>query len=429
MSPSFEEQPPIKTMRSPSTFRLAPAFPGRNGLIPTLVALVLSAAAFAAPSTPAHWVATWAASPSLPPPNEQQMTRDHFVIHDATLREIVHTTLGGAEVRVRFATTFGTESVRVAAASILTPSGTLRPLSFAGQASFTIPPNAVVVTDPVALDVPADSDLTINLYLQGPVKAASIHYVASQISSIVPGDQTRATAWPRRGDGMAFPHWAFLAGVDVAAPDTAATIVAFGDSITDGVHSTVNANHRWPNYLFRDLQAAGRHDLAVVDAGISGNRLITDAAPSAGVSALSRLDRDVLTQPGVRYIIVLEGINDIGHAAPGSLTSADLVAGLAQLAARAHELGLKLYGATLTPDGGAKRGYYTAETEKIRDGYNAWIRSNAVLDGYVDFDQVTRDPAHPQNFLPAYDSGDHLHPNDAGYKAMADAIPLSFFAQ
>lgn len=431
MPPLFAEELPTKIMNPHRNTRLHSAVPGCKRLIQALAAILLSAAAFAVPSSaaPAHWVATWAASPSLAPDNARVMARNHFIIHDATLREIVHTSLGGPEVRVRFATTFGTESVHIAAASILTPSGTLRPLTFAGKSSFTMPPNAVVVTDPVALDVPADSDLAINLYLQGTVNAASIHYVASQISYIAPGDQTGSKAWPRKGDGIAFPRWAFLAGVDVAAPASAATIVAFGDSITDGVHSTVNANHRWPNDLFRRLQSAGRKHLSVVDAGISGNRLITDAARSSGVSALARLDRDVLTQPGVRYIIVLEGINDIGHAAPGSLTSADLIAGLAQLAERAHELGLKIYGATLTPDGGAKRGYYTAETEKIREGYNAWIRSNKLLDGYVDFDRVTRDPAHPKYFLPAYNSGDDLHPNDAGYQAMAAAIPLSFFAQ
>ena len=410
--------------------RILAVFTGRRGLVSMVAAGVLfTTPVFAGPSAeaPEHWVATWCTSPSLPRATERERVRDHFVLHDATLREIVHTSLGGSEVRVRLATAFGTVPVRIVSASVLSRSGTLRPLTFAGKASFTIPPNAVVVTDPVAMTVPADSDLAISLYVEGPVDAAAIHYAASQISYQEPGDQTRSAAWPGPGGGTPFPRWAFLAGVDVSAPVSAGTVVAFGDSITDGVHSTVNANRRWPNDLFRRLQAAGITDLSVVDAGISGNQLIHDAAPSSGVSALSRFDRDVLAQPGVRTVIVLEGINDIGHAAPGSLRSEELIAGLAQLAERAHEMGLKLYGATLTPDGGAKRGYYTAETEKIRQGYNAWIRTTPLLDGYVDFDKVTRDPAHPQNFLPAYDSGDHLHPNDAGYQAMAEAIPLSFF--
>ncbi len=412
--------------------RFFAVFTGCKGLVSIVAAGVLFAApVFAGPSSaaPQHWVATWCTSASLPRATEAERVRDHFILHDATLREIVHTTLGGPQVRVRLSTAFGAVPVRIVSASILSRSGTVRPLTFAGKPSFTIPANAVVVTDPVAMDIPADSDLAINLYLHGPINAAAIHYAASQISTIEPSDQTRSTVWPSSGEGTHFLHWAFLAGVDVTAPDSATTIVALGDSITDGVHSTVDANHRWPNDLFRRLQSAGRTDLSVVDAGISGNRLITDAAPSSGVSAISRFDRDVLAQPGVRTVIVLEGINDIGHAAPGSLSSADLIAGLAQLAERAHEMGLRIYGATLTPDGGAKRGYYTAETEGIREGYNAWIRSTTLLDGVIDFDKATRDPAHPQNFLPAYDSGDHLHPNDAGYQAMADAIPLSYFAR
>jgi lysophospholipase L1-like esterase len=220
--------------------------------------------------------------------------------------------------------------------------------------------------------------------------------------------------------------WLLLARLEVAAPSRTGSIVAFGDSITDGARSTVDMNARWPDVLARRLAAQrGNGTTAVVNAGISGNRVLGDGA---GVSALARFDRDVLMQTGATHVIVMEGINDIGQARSNpSPTAADLIAGHKQLIERAHARGLKIIGATLTPFEGAA--YFTAEGETKRQALNEWIRKSGAYDGVIDFDQVTRDPAMPSRLNPLYDSGDHLHPADAGYKAMGDAVDLALFKQ
>jgi lysophospholipase L1-like esterase len=234
--------------------------------------------------------------------------------------------------------------------------------------------------------------------------------------------------------------WAFLAGVDVLAPESAATIIAFGDSITDGSKSTVDTNHRWPDFLAARLLARrGAAKLAVVDMGIGGNRVLNDGAtsgsPRAGVNALARFDEDVLAVPGAKYLIVLEGINDIGRLGAAAkpieqITPRDIIAGLRQMIDRAHSHGIAVIGCTLTPFEGeaqSARGYYAPEKEKLRAEVNDWIRGGNAYDGVIDFDRVVRDPNRPTRFLAAFDSGDQLHPGDAGYKAMADAIDLNLF--
>jgi lysophospholipase L1-like esterase len=228
-----------------------------------------------------------------------------------------------------------------------------------------------------------------------------------------------------------------VTGVDVLAPESTSALVAFGDSITDGAHSTVDANHRWPDFLAARLLARGGHKgVAVLDAGIGGNRILHDAGSTNvrfGVSALARFDRDVLAQPGVKYVIVLEGINDLGHAGSSaplseSVTADDLIAGLKQLIERAHEKGIKIFGATLTPFAGMpSKTYFTPEKEAIRKAVNQWIRTGKAFDGVVDFEKAVRDPANPDRMAASYDSGDHLHPGDAGYKAMGEAVDLSLF--
>jgi lysophospholipase L1-like esterase len=401
-----------------------------------LLALLLGGAtAAAAPAV--HWVAVWGASPARQIPGAGRMAAAKLVFRGETLREIVPASLGGDTARVRLSNVFGPEPVEIGAAHLAVCAGgkaimpgTDRVLTFGGRGSVTLPPGAVLLSDPVDLRVPAGGELTISLYVPGPAAAAGIHYDAQQTCYVGAGDQ--AGAADLRLERKLF-CWTFLGGVDVLAPPAAEAVVAFGDSITDGAHSTRNANERWPDLLAARLRAAGGPERSVVDAGIGGNRLLHDGyhLVQFGVNGLARFGRDVLEQPGVRDVIVLEGINDIGH--PGSnapesqtVTAADLIGALRQLIGRAHERGLRIIGATLTPFAGTTyRGYYTPAKEEVREAVNRWIRTSGAFDGVVDFDRAVRDPADPLRLLPRYDSGDHLHPDDAGYRAMAAAIDLS----
>jgi lysophospholipase L1-like esterase len=381
-----------------------------------------------------HWVATWGASPA------PQITAAEQQIHfeRQTLREIVHISLGGKTVRVRFSNAYGKETVQVGAAHIALRSkdsaiapGTDRPVTFGGQTSVAIPPDALILSDPVPLDVPAAADLAISIFLPNKVTGAGIHYSAQQTSYVASDDDTSKPDLP---NAAKITSWIFLTGVDVAAPASANTVVAFGDSITDGARSTNDANHRWPDILAARLLAAHKKT-GVLDAGIGGNRILHDATTNVrfGMNALARFDRDVLAQSGVKYVILLEGINDLGHAgssAPAAerVTTEDLIAGMQRMIERAHEKGIKVFGGTLTPfEGTPFQGYFTPEKEAQRKALNQWIRSSHAFDGVIDFDQVVRDPQHPDRILAKYDGGDHLHPGDAGYKAMGEAIDLSMF--
>jgi lysophospholipase L1-like esterase len=394
-----------------------------------------------------HWVGTWGAAPS-PQAAPEQMRTLKLAFNNQTLREIVHTTIGGDTVRVRLSNAFGTEAVEIGAAHIALRgtgseivAGSDRPLTFGGQAVAKIPANAVMLSDPVKLSVPAAGDLAISLYIPGSALGGGVHYAAQQTAWVSAGDTTAAPSLTRASmpEPATITSWVFLTGVDVLAPESVGSIVAIGDSITDGSRSTVDANHRWPDELAARLLAQkSRNKFSVIDMGIGANRILHDggtANPRAGVNALARFDRDVLAEPGVKYAIVLEGINDIGHAgssAPPSeaVTAEDIIAAMKQMIERAHEQGVRIIGATLTPFEGesqSSRGYYTAEKAKIRDAVNEWIRKGNAFDGFVDFDKAVRDPQNPTKFLPLYDSGDQLHPSDAGYKAMGDAIDLNLF--
>ena len=368
------------------------------------------------------------------------MRETHLQFQNQTLREIVHISIAGDSVRIRLSNAYAKTSVDLDAVHIaLRAQGSAiiassdRVLTFSGRPSVTIPRDALVVSDPVKLSSGAAADLAISIFLAKPTMAAGIHYSAQQTSYIGEGDLTSAASIE---SATIIKSWVFLGGVDVLAPESAAAVVAFGDSITDGAASTPDANRRWPNLLADRLLAQhGRRQIAVVDAGIGGNRILHDASSNVefGVNALARFDRDALAQPGVRYVIVLEGINDIGHAgtsAPDSETvsAEDIIAGLKQLIERAHEHGVKIFGATLTPFAGTIfPGYYTPAKDVKRKAVNDWIRTSHSFDGVIDFDRAIRDPNNPDRMLPAYDGGDHLHPGDAGYKAMANAIDLSLF--
>ena len=400
--------------------------------------LFLLLLAFALPARD-HWVATWAASPSPQMADAAEMRKANLVFDNQTLRQIVHVSLGGKSIRVRLSNAYGKQEVEIASARIALRStgsgvtaGSSRPLTFSGRTSVIIPPDAQILSDPVVLAIPAAADLAISLHLPKPTLAAGIHYSAQQTSYVASGDQTNAAAI---SDAVTITSWVFLTGVEVLAPDKAGVVVAFGDSITDGSRSTVDANRRWPNILADRLRAA-RQPLAVVDAGIGGNRILHDAVPASarfGVNALARFERDVLAVPGVRYVIVLEGINDLGHAgtsAPASETVSadDLIAGLKQLIERCHEKGVKIFGGTITPfEGTVFPGYYSPEKDFKRKAVNEWIRTSGAFDGVVDFEKAIRDPASPGRVLPAYDGGDRLHPGDAGYRAMGEAVDLKLF--
>jgi lysophospholipase L1-like esterase len=395
-----------------------------------LIALATAHAANAHAAAPDHWVGTWATAPVA----QTSKTPD---VGPLTLRQIVHVSLGGSTLRVVFTNEFGIEPLALSSASVALSAGntastiqsaTARPLTFSGLAGIVIPAGAVAVSDPVAFTLAPLADLAITtVFPAQSVRTLTVHGGAQSSNFDSPGDQLSAAT-------LTAPHtstsWRFLQSVDVLAPQAAGAIVAFGDSITDGAHTTNNANARWPDVLARRLQgnkATGQ--LAVLNEGIGGNRVLHDGT---GPNALARFDHDVLAQAGVRYLILLESINDIGHTFDPrqpthneTVSANDLIVGFTQLARRAHTHGIKVFGATITPYGGA--GYSSAAGEAMRVAVNQWIRTTPELDGFIDFDATTRDPANPTAFLPADDSGDHLHPSDAGYKAMGDSINLKLF--
>ena len=395
-------------------------------------AIALPAAASAAPGHRPTWVGTWTASPiSASTLTSTTCPAAAGGLANQTVRDIVYPSVGGNAVRVRISNAFGTSPVTIGAASIgvagtgaAVVSGTDKPLTFGGSPSITVPPGAEALSDPLHFAVTEQRDLAVSVYVQQFSGPATFHNVANQTSYVSStGDFTGDS-----GDSnftTPISCWLFVDGVDViSTPRVTGSVIAFGDSITDGNHSTLNANNRWPNYLARRLDALHGRTLSVVDQGISGNRVLSDAG-TAGISALARIDRDMLTQTGAKAVILLEGINDIGQSDRGTIpyvSAADLISGYEQIIAQAHAAGLKIYGATLTPFKGA--GYWSPAGEATREAVNHWILTSRAFDGVIDFAAITADPSDPQMFNPAYDSGDHLHPNDAGYQAMANAVSL-----
>lgn len=396
-----------------------------------LVFLIAASGAGTAQSTKkVEWVGTWAASPML--------ALGGFTVHPfaaTTLREIVHVSNGGDQIRIRFTNELGSDPLTISdahaalsAGGAAIKDGTDHAVTFGGATSVRIAPGAAVFSDPVPLAVPALSDVAISFYLPNQImRAETYHAFADQDNFLADGDVAGASSLPQP---TTTTSWYFVDGVDVPAENGSRSIVTLGDSITDGAHSTLNANLRWPNVLANRLkQEHGMENVSVLDEGIGGNRVLNE---TAGPSALSRLDRDVLAQNGVKYVIVLESINDIGRLAHLTAPEDDINAqqlefALKQIADAAHEHGIKAMGATLTPYGGAN--YYSEKGEQVREAVNDWIRTSGTFDGVIDFDQITRDPQKPTWFNPAYDSGDHLHPGDEGYKAMGAGIDLKLFAK
>jgi lysophospholipase L1-like esterase len=348
---------------------------------------------------------------------------------DRTLRLVVHTSAGGPRVRLRFDNTFAAGPVRIGSATVAVQAagaqarGAPVPLSFGGAAGVEVPAGAQAYSDPLTFEVPADANLLVSFHLPQAVPAAPVHRLAQQRSYVSePGDHA-ADGSPDAYTSV-LTSWPLLTGVDVGGGP--GSVVLLGDSITDGDKSTLDANRRWPNVLAARLLRQGVvPHYGVLNQGISGNRVITDRYPgdgvstdTAGVSALNRFDRDVLAQTSVRTALVFEGVNDVRWGA----SAEQVIAGLRELADRGHARGLRILAATILPCEGEAR--CTAAVDAERVAVNEWIRDAAVFDGVLDFDGVLRDPAHPARMLPAYDSGDHLHPGDAGLAALAESVDL-----
>ncbi|HZT71157.1 MAG TPA: SGNH/GDSL hydrolase family protein [Terriglobia bacterium] len=412
----------------------------RAKMLFALLALLCASRLVVAQNLPQHsnWVGTWATSEQIPEPHNALAPDD---LRDATVRQIVHLTIGGKVLRVHLSNAFGTAPLRfdsVHIARAISPAlsridiRTDRALTFAGHHAVTVPAGAEYISDPVDFPVAPEADLAITFYLSEPPQQETSHPGSRATSYLVHGNHVSDADFP---GAKTFDHWFNIAGVDMIAPPGAAAVVTLGDSITDGHGATTNGNDRWPDDLARRLlrEMPARH-LSVLNQGIGGNRLLLDGL---GPNALARFDRDVLAQPGVRYLIVLEGINDIGmFGRSGNQLKSDheslvhkIIGAYQQIVLRAHAHGILVYGGTLLPFGDSTFYKPGALTEADWDAVNRWIRTPGHFDGVIDFAKVMCDPKHPHHLLPAYDSGDHLHPSPAGYRAMANAIPLSLFAK
>jgi lysophospholipase L1-like esterase len=384
------------------------------------------------------WVGSWASAQQIPEPHNALPVQD---LTDATLRQVVHLSIGGPELRVRVSNAFGIAPLRITSAHIARArkpgSAAIDPatdhaLTFNGRGEVTLPAGAEYWSDPVRMVAPAQADLTVSLHFATAPAQQTSHPGARATTFLVHGDQVAAADLP---GAKTVEHWFNLSGVDVAAAPTAYAVVTLGDSITDGHGATTNGDDRWPDDLARRLQAspATRH-VGVLNVGIGGNRVLQDGL---GPNATARLDRDLLAQSRARAVILLEGVNDLGtltRDAPATPEAhaalvQQLEAAYAQIAQRARAHGVRAIGATILPFAGGDYYHPTAANEADRQALNAWIRAPGHFDAVVDFDAATRDPAQPDRLRPDYDSGDHLHPSPAGYRAMATAIPLSLFAK
>jgi lysophospholipase L1-like esterase len=357
---------------------------------------------------------------------------------DTTLRQIVHVSIGGRTLRVRFSNEFGRAPLTLLAARVARSTGgsaidpaTDRALTFNGRPAAAIPEGAALVSDALEFELPQLSNLAVTIHVRGAPPDVTGHPGSRTTSYLQAGNAVSAPALP---DAVPVDHWYFLGGIEVRAPVSAGAVVILGDSITDGRGSTTNGNDRWPDVLAKRLQASpATTEVAVLNAGLGGNRLLRDGL---GPNALARLDRDVLARPGVRWLVVLEGINDIGTAAGArakrepAATADDIIGAYAQIIERARAHGIRVYGATVMPfEGFTYAGYYTPEGEADRRRLNEWIRTSGRFDAVIDFDAITGDPERPSRLSAAVDGGDHLHPSAAGYRIMGEAVELKLFTR
>jgi len=382
-----------------------------------------------------QWVGTWATATVARAPQPESADlgsaaarQPTLNFKNQTLRQIVRTTVGGTQVRVVLSNTFGTTPLAVGGAMIarreteaVIVMSSARTLTFNGHRQINIPAGAVMLSDPVELVIPTTSDLVIDLYLPDDTgsgtSSLTMHTVGLQTSFVsVSGNHVGVETLPVMNT---MQSWFFLASVEVMTQESDGVVVTFGDSITDGTRSTPDSNNRWPDRLAKRLIDHGIN-MSVLNTGIAANRILGEWR---GVNALARFDRDVLTQSGVTHVVVLEGINDL--RIDPSVTADDLIGGYRQLIARAHARGLQILGATLLPSEGNNR--WTPELEMKRQAINQWIRDSGEFDGTIDFDAVVRDPNEPSKLLPEYDSGDHIHPSDTGYRAMGEMVNLELF--
>jgi len=400
--------------------------------------LPLLALAFnlAASSKPQVWIVSWATSQQIPEPHNALPADD---LRDATIRQLFHLSAGGSSLRLHVSNAFGTEALHFSAvhvarsrapASPAIDPATDKALTFAGSPDVTVPPGADYISDPIDYPVRALSDLAVTFHLDMPPAQQTGHPGSRATSYYIQGDSVAVADLP---DAKPVDHWYQIAAIDVLADAKAASVVVLGDSITDGHGATTNGNDRWTDVLAARLQNSPKTtDIGVSNQGIGGNHLLTDGL---GPNALARFDRDVLAQAGVRWLIVFEGVNDLGGLArTGEVPAADhatrvqkVLAAYEQIITRAHAHGLRVFGATITPYVGSDYYHPGPLSEADRQAVNHWIRAKGHFDAVIDFDAVVRDPSHPDRLLPTYDCGDHLHPSPAGYKAMGESVPLMLF--